>query len=196
MLYDISKVVATELATRGCPLRVVYGPERSNDVGLTDPRIVFERPRAAVDTSGPPRSSKNNPPRRAERLIVGRIRVYASSTADGARVQDHEEQAEQAVDLVIVCLQIALGRARVTGTIGTGGYVPANQLGLDGLETWPGVVYELPITIRRAVYDRSWAGASKSTTSDFGISFTGTCLKLGGFNRLAFNLGFELGDNG
>lgn len=176
MLYEIAKVVATLLQARGCPLPVVYGPERFEDIGLTRPRIVFERPRALVDTSGPPRSSKNNPPRRAERSIVGRVRVYASSTVDGARVQDHEDQAEQAVDLVIVCLQIALARAKVTGSIGTGGYIPANQLGLEGLESWPGVVYELPITIQRAVYDRTWAGDARETTSDFSIAVSGTCV--------------------
>ena len=176
MLYDVAKIVSTELIARGCPLPVVYGPERMADVGLTNPRIVFERPRSLGDAVGPPRCSKNNPPRRAERGIAGTVRVFASSTVDGARVQDHEEQADQAVDLVIVCLQIAAARIITTMTIGAGGYVSAAELGLDGLETWPGVVYELPITIQRAVYDRTWAGDSKSTTDDFSISVSGTCV--------------------
>jgi hypothetical protein len=176
MLYDVAKLVATELAARGCPLRVVYGPERLQDVGLTDARIVFQRPRSASDVTGPPRSSKNNPPRRAERGIAGVIRVYAHSTVDGARVQDHEEQAETTVDLLIVALQIAAAKSVTTLSIGTGGYLPPAQLGVDGLEAWPGVVYELPITVQRAVYDRTWAGASKSTVACTDVSIAGTCV--------------------
>jgi hypothetical protein len=196
MLYEVSKLVETQLENRGCPLRVVYGPERYADVGLTDSRIVFERPRSAGDVTGPPKCSKNNPPRRAERTIAGTIRVFAHSTVAGARVQDHEDIAEQTVDLIIVALQVALASLIVTGTIGSGGYLSEDELSLPELEAWPGVVYELPITIQRAVYDRTWAGSSKETTSTFGISFSGTCLKLGGFSRSAFSLGFELGDDG
>jgi hypothetical protein len=196
MLYDVAKLVATSLASRGCPLPVVYGPERFADVGLTNSRIVFERPRKAVDVTKPPRSSKNNPPRRYERSISGLIRVFAHSNVDGARVQDHEDMAEQAVDLVLVSLEVAIAKMKTTHKIGSGGFVSAADMDLDELESWPGVVYELPITIQRAVYDRTWAGASKETTSTFGISFSGTCLKLGGFSRSAFSLGFELGDNG
>jgi hypothetical protein len=176
MLYSVSQIVATELALRGCPLRVVYGPERLQDVGLTDSRIVFQRPRSASDVTGPPKSSKGNPPRRAERAISGVVRIYGHSTADGARVQDHEDVAEQAVDLVIVTLQVAVARLVTTATIGTGGYLPAAELQLAGLEAWPGVVYELPITIQRAVFDRTWAGDAKSTTDTYSMTVSGTCV--------------------
>lgn len=175
MFYDLSRYVATELVTRGCPLRVVYGPERMRDVGLTDPRIVFERARRGSEPVLPPRSSKNNPPRRADREIAGVVRVFGHSTVDGARTQDHEALADQAVDLVIVALQIAAAKMITTVSIGAGGYVPVSDLDLE-LEAWPGVVYELPITIRRAVYDRTWAGASKATTDVYSHAVTGTCV--------------------
>jgi hypothetical protein len=176
MLYSVSQIVATELALRGCPLRVVYGPERFSDVGFTDARIVFERPRESGDVVGPPRSSKGNPPRRAERGIAGVVRVYAHSTVDGARVQDHEGQAEQAVDLLIVALQIAAARSVTTLSIGAGGYLSAQALEVDGLEAWPGVVYELAITVQRAVFDRTWAGDAKSTTDTYSMTVSGTCV--------------------
>lgn len=176
MLYDVAKIVSTELIARGCPLKVIYGPERLQDVGLTDSRIVIERPRPGSDPVLPPRASKLNPPRRAEREIAGVVRVYGHSTLAGARVQDHEEIADQAVDLVIVCLQIAAARLETTMSVGAGGYLSASDVDLEELESWPGVVYELPMSIRRAVYDRTWAGEAKSTTDDFSIAVSGTCV--------------------
>ena len=176
MLYEVSRLVETELQSRGCPIPVVYGPERAEDLALVRSRIVFERPRAGGDVVGPPRVSKTNPPRRAERGVQGIVRVFAHSTVAGARVQDHEEIAEQAVDLVIVSLQIAAAKMETTFGIGGGGYLSASVLGLDGLTTWPGVVYELTITLQRGVFDRTWVGAGKGTSEITGVAVVGTCV--------------------
>lgn len=167
MIYDVAKIIATEIAARGCPLPVVYGPERMPSGA--ESRIVIERPRSLGDTTGPPRVTKNNPPRRAERKIVGKVRVYARSTVDGARVNEHEALADQAVDLVIVAFEIAVARLRLaTATIGAGGFVDD-----PAAEAWAGVTYEFPITVQRSVFDRTWAGASKDTIALTGNAITG-----------------------
>lgn len=175
MLYEISRHVATEIAARSCPVPVIYGPEPAADLALVRSRIVFERPRSAGDTVGPPRAQKHNPSRRAERGITGRVRIYAHSTADGARVQDHEEIAEHCADLVVVALQIACARELTTARITSSGYVAPAALEIPELRVWPGVVYELAIIVQRGVFDRTWALEAKATQSEFSIATSGVC---------------------
>jgi hypothetical protein len=176
VLYDVAKIITTELEARGCPLPIVYGPESADDAALVRSRIVIERSRPSTDTVGPPRTHKLNPPRRAERGIAGRVRIYAHSTVVGARVQDHEEVAEQAADLVIVALQIAVARLETTAKITASGYVPASALAIGpDASVWPGVVYDLSVVVQRGVFDRTWALEAKDTQSDFSITTSGVC---------------------
>jgi len=174
MLYAISKDVETELTARGCPLPVIYGPEPVADLALVRSRIVIERPRESGDTIGPPRAHKHNPRRAAERGIAARVRIYAHATVEGARVQDHESVAEQAAGLIVVALQIAIARQKTTAAFSSSGYVAPAALEIPELRVWPGVVYEIDLTVQRGVFDRTWAGASKDT-NEFSITTSGTC---------------------
>ena len=172
MLYDAMQIVETELESRGCPMPIIYGPERSQDVSLVRSRIVFERPRESGDEVSPPRQMQKNPPRRAERGLACVCRVFAHSTLDGARVQDHEALADQTIDLVVVALQIAAARLSTTMRIGAGGFVDYDVETM----TAPGVVYELEFTIQRGVFDRTWADEARAENADFTIQTAGTCV--------------------
>jgi len=176
MLYEIARAVATRVHSKGCPLPVVYGPEPVQDVALTKSRIVFERPRDALsDVVSAPRTQRMNPPLRGELGIAGVVRIYAQSTVDGARVQDHEEVALAAVDQVIVALQAVVGGMRTTHAISQAGLVSAATLALPELRCWPGVVYEIHFTAQHGVRDTTWAGDAKATQSSWSIETTGTC---------------------
>lgn len=176
MLYDIAQIVQTELQSRGCPLPVTYGPERARDSAFVQSRVVFSRDRAQSESVGPPRTQRLNPPRRAERSLAGVVRVYAHSTVDGARVQDHERIADAAVDLIIVALQHAAAELRIPIVCGSGGFVGADDLDVAGGSTWAGVVYEMAISCQRAVYDRTWVGEARDEITDFSIVTSGTCV--------------------
>lgn len=177
MIAYVAKLVATAIASRSCPVPVAYA-KRLPAYGET--QIVFSRPRAKVDISGPPATTKTNPPRRAQRGIVGTVRVYARSTLAGARTEDHEDLADQIVDFLIVALQSAAATIKTTMSIGAGGFLTPAELEREGLEAWPGVVYELPITVQRGVFDRTWEGeaavAAKPTTPCTNVEITGACV--------------------
>jgi len=176
MIYRVSKIIATEVADRGCPLPVVYGPERLQSVAYADSRIVIERPRSATaDTVFATRTTKHNPRRRAERSIAAVARVVARSTVDGARVQDHEELADNTADAIIVALQRAAAQLDTTIRIEESGLLSEDDLDATGLEAWSGVVYEIQFTVQRGVYDRTWVGADHTEIEGFEITTSGAC---------------------
>lgn len=180
MIYEISREVAAELVTRGCPLPVVYGPERVNAGALTRSRIVFERDRQGGDAVKAPPSrvqrtaTVNSTPTRAP-IVLARalgviVRVWASSTVAGAAVQDHEAEAEAAADQVLVALRKAIAVRHTLWGVTSARYLDAASLAaagirVDGLESWPGVVYELRLTIDRGVFDSVWSGAGAETVT-------------------------------
>lgn len=176
MLYALARIAETELQLRGCPVRVMYGPERMQDTALTDTRIVFQRSRRARDRISSPSSSKLNPSRRAERELDALVQVIARSSLDGAQLHDHEELADQIVDMLIVVLQIAAARSKTTVALNGGSFLSTQALALEGMESWPGVVYELTFSVQRGVFDRSWAGDAKGTVACDNIVTTGTCV--------------------
>lgn len=156
MIYEITKELATKLSARQVPWRVIYGPERTQTVVPVDPRIVVSRDRKGGDEF-PGFRSLHRPPSRGLRRLGVSVRVFAQSTVAGARVQDHERLGDAAVDQVQAALY-EIGKIRKTElTLVSGRYLDAAELELEGLLTWPGVVYELRFTVDRNVVDRDWA---------------------------------------
>jgi hypothetical protein len=173
VLFEIHRHVRTHLAARGCPLRVVYGPERLADSGLTDSRIVIERERGSGDSIRPPKSTTKNPHRRAERGLAGVVRIFAKSSTPGARIEDHETVCEQAVDMIIIALQHAAAKEDTRIAVESSGYLSADDSNVPSVETWPGVVYEISIELARGVFDRTWAGNANAEQSEFTVSTAG-----------------------
>jgi len=176
MIYDVAKIVAEELAARDCPLRVIYGPERLSDVSLTDSRIVIERVRGRSDSYVAPRSGRNNPPRRADCLVAGTATIYARSGVAGARIEEHEAIADQAADLVYVALKTAANQLLTTVEVISAGLLSAADLGLDDLESWPAVVYEIGFSFRRGVNDLIWDTDSRPVQTEFTVETIGVCI--------------------
>jgi len=159
MLYTITQELKTALAAKGCPVPVVYGPERSG--GLIGQRIVVERDRQSGDQFTGPRSQQRNPGLVDVRAIGSVLRVYAQSGVAGANVWDHERVADQVIDLVTVALRRIVSARKTLWRIGAAKLLSSDELELRGLKTWPGVVYELRFQIDRGVFDYTWTGDAK-----------------------------------
>jgi hypothetical protein len=174
MIYEIAKEIATELATKGCPYRVVYGPERGAQT-VASPRFVVERNRDATDDILSPRSRPVNPRMVALRVLACRCRVFAKSNLAGAGVHDHERVADQMVDRFTVALNKAVRVRCTTYRVTRAKLLGADELGLYGLETWPGVVYTIEFEIDRGVYDTNWAEevAEEFSLVEGSLTFTG-----------------------
>jgi len=159
VIYEIHKEVATELKAQGCPLPVVYGPERQGlGAALPASRIVFERDRSRGDVAKPGKARTSNPRMVAARAMGAVCRIYAQSTLTGAAGHDHERLADQAVDLVTVALHKVIGRRQTEWAISSAKLLSREELALRGLEVWPGVVYEMRFAVDRGVFDATWAG--------------------------------------
>lgn len=165
MLHAISLQLATALQARGCPVPVVYGPERPSDAALNKPRIVLQYDREKGDSHSGPRSQTVNPRQVFTRTKGCVCRIFAQSTLEGAGVWNHERDADQIADHVQICLASILPR-RNTLWLPTGGkFLNKQELQMLDLEAWPGVVYEFAFQFDRGVLDVTWRTPTQSAGS-------------------------------
>ena len=170
MLYEISKEISTALQAKGVPFAVVYGPER-DPASVNETRVVIERDRRATDEFAAPTGRPLNPRLFAVRWQAVQIWIYAQSTLDGARIEDHEAVAEQLVDKTYVALVKCVAAGKRGGAVEqhnalriTSAHVlGADELRLLGLEAWQGVIYEISCAIDRAVVDTTWTAEAPAT---------------------------------
>lgn len=158
MIYEIAKELHVELRAKKVPFRVVYGPERKDDVGLTDTRIVLERDRQTGDQPGPPRSQHKNPSLAGVRGVGVVLRIFARANVSGANVWDHERLADAIVDKAWVALRKIATRRRTIWNITSAKLLSREELEQRSLEQWPGAVYEMRFTVDRGVLDTDWQG--------------------------------------
>lgn len=183
VIYEIHKEVATELKAQGCPLPVVYGPERQGvgtALGVT--RVVIERDRSRGDVPKPGRARTFNPRMVAIRSMGAVCRIYARSTLTGAAGHDHERLADQAVDQITIALYKVVGRRQSEWSVSSAKLLTVEELALRGLEVWPGVVYEMRFAVDRAVFDATWtdeAAEELAVADDLIVSTTKVSLANG-----------------
>lgn len=161
MIYELTQRVATEMTAKSCPFPVLYGPERMAPSAINSTRVVIMRDRQGSEAVDAPRTQQRNPKAVMMRGIPGVLRVYATSTVAGAAVQDHEDLADQIVDLLLVAIRKVVTTAKTMWRIVSAGLLSAEALQLIGLETWPGVVYEMKFVVDRGVMDAPYTGEPK-----------------------------------
>jgi hypothetical protein len=154
MIYRMACDLAERLADRKYPVAFAYGPERISREGPFDHLVTVARDRELGDGNpeAPIGSARNARYTAARRLGVV-IRVFAASTVEGARINEHEWACDQIVDAVVVELYKWAKEAKA-GPIEfrSARYVDVSQL--DVGDQRPGVVYELRIGVNRGVYDK------------------------------------------
>ena len=157
MIYEISTEVAAYIAAQGCPVPVVYGNTRGSV--LTDQRIEISRgygfPDRIEAASG---HRPANPTIRSIRSLAALVRIYAKSSSDGARIEDHERQAESIADQVQVAIASVVTQRKNSYRFTSAGFLDDGQKEAEGITQWPGVIYEMRFEVDRGVYRTTWAG--------------------------------------
>jgi len=171
MLYMLAQDIGGLLQARKFPLEVLYGPERlqrvaSGGYALT---LVLERDSLAGDQIRAPQGAQENPRRHNIRDQGCVARMWAQSTLPGARRCDHEYLCDQLVDGFTVELARWASHTRAVGTaITSAKYMGPTEVNAAaslqfGLESWPGVAYEVRFTLPRGVYGLDFEGEAQET---------------------------------
>lgn len=176
MIYSLTQSLITELSAFGCPIPVIYGPERPGQRALGT-RIVIERDRSQVEGYKAPVSRPVNAKMVMARDVKVQIRVYSQSTVEGAMVHDHEALADAIANAVVSILHRIVQEAKQRVVWIDGRMLPASEIERDGLQTWPGVVYEIKLSVDDAVCEyKDWTdtlvarlGLDEAT---LGVTFT------------------------
>ncbi len=157
----MSQWVGASLAARKYPVRVEYGPESTVRVAPQSV-IVIDRDRDASETIGAAHGVQRNVKKVLGRALPCRALVFACSTEEGARVQEHEHECDRYVDGLLSALEEWTTRAQTAVTYGGARFAKSGD-GVEGVElqTWPGVVYLVTFAIGRGVYARDYTGAGQ-----------------------------------
>lgn len=167
MIYELSRDLEAMLRARSYPYRVHYGPNIAQQAQRQshDPRIIVERARGQSDTVRAPQGNRPNARAKYVRELAAQITIYAKSSLPGARVSDHERECERIIDAVIV----ALYNWGAEGRAGAIGYTSAQYLTAadrDDVESWPGVVYVLQISVPRGVSELTYTREASGTPGE------------------------------
>lgn len=152
MIREIGVELKTELQRQLVPFEVVYRDVAQQTTWGRN-RIVVER--IAKEEVGSPRVTSVNPKRLYLRNILGKITIYAQSTAAGAKDFEHERVADNAVDAVLCALKLIAARRRQGLKIGRSEQVKVADL--DKSEVAGGTKHEIEFAVERAVSKRTWA---------------------------------------
>lgn len=167
MLGAIRAGLEAKLRARGVPTRVEYGPvEPARLLELRDVVVVEHDP--AGDSLGGPRSvgPKRNPRVRFVRAVGVVVRVFAASTKDGARRQEHEDRLHLLLDQVQVALDDVLR--------GDGHWVwRQTRAAFESLEVGrTGAEYAMHLEVERSVVDTPWDQSAVPIGTIAGINST------------------------
>jgi hypothetical protein len=169
VIYEFGRDIEAALRARKFPIRVEYGPDRSNVAGFPSLRVLLQRDRTQSDAFDPAKGAQRNPHKRGVRSLSTVFTIYASSSLRGAHVGDHERLCEQVVDALWIAI-LEWGVATQAGFIPvlSGGYASAQKL--ETGEVWPGVVYELRIRVPRGVNVLDYKGAAEPEHAVIGFT--------------------------
>lgn len=155
MIYGLSRDIEAALKARNYPVRVTYGPERlSRSPHAGQALIVFERDRETGDGVRPTKGSSSNPKGMRIRDLGVIVTVYASSSAPGARVHEHEHACDQIVDALVVALDDWFQEGRTGQLVATyteSRMMNASEFEAEEMRAWPGCAYLLRFDLPRGV---------------------------------------------
>ncbi len=174
MIYGMSRWVGESLAARKYPVRVEYGPEQTGRVAPQSV-IVIDRDRDGSETIAAAPGTKLNPKKVLGRHLPCRALVFACSTLDGARREEHEHECDRFVDALLASLDEWATRAKSAVEFKSARFAKTAD-GVEGVElqTWPGVVYLVQFAIGRGVYAREYTGAGRPESAVAAAGFPGT----------------------
>jgi hypothetical protein len=172
VIHEIGVELAASLASRGCPFRVVDGPEETGTSTFARERIVIEHDDS--DSFGPVISQHRNPMQCAVRVVGAKITIYAQSPSVGATKWEHVRRVEHVLDLVICSLREVCVARRQGLSLAAGRLLQPEDLAASPAQG--GAVYELRFGVERGIADTKWTGESRpeATVGPGGITIVGT----------------------
>lgn len=168
MIREIGVEVRAYLASQGCPVAVVDGPEPSNTTTFARERIVCERIVDAGEAVVAAPSQRRNPRMVAARRIGGRLTVYAQEPKAGALEFEHIRRVDRIVDMVLVGLEKSLTARKTPFELGPGKLVLPGDLKASASQS--GAVYEIQFSFLRAVEVVTWAGSEPTEVQMGGLT--------------------------
>ncbi len=171
---EICKWLGAHLRSRKCPFKVRYAPERT-DRGNYDPAILVMRDRETSEKIETAHGTQKNGRKMRTRRIPVKIKVFAKSSLDGARLEEHEELADYLVDMLVTALETWSTSERGGGIeYGEMAFMTADEVAdetrsEDKAEGWPGVVFVMRFTIGRGVVERDYLKQVRPTAALTGI---------------------------
>ncbi len=154
MIHGLAKDVEAALKARHYPVEVKYGPERLSRVPRAGQCLItFERDRESGDGVRASKGSASNPKSMRIRDLGVIVTVYASSSAPGARVHEHEHVCDQFVDALIVELDnwFVEGKTGQLCLYTESRMMNAAEFEADEMRAWSGCAYRLRFDLPRGV---------------------------------------------
>src|SRR5678816_1241544 len=146
MIHEVGVDIDVKLKAKKCPLRVVTGPEKTEQL-YSHERIVIQRDFDAGDSFIPARSQGKNPMQTNVRNIGAKVRIYAKAASAGAMFFEHERRAEHVLDLFLVALYQVAAERRNGYALKSGRFIKPEDVPSDRtVSEFPGAVYELALS--------------------------------------------------
>ena len=166
MIYAMTRDVSALLTERKYPVRVEYGPEQTARVAPHSV-IVIERDKQADETIEAAHGLNRNAKKVLARYLPCVAKIYACSTQEGARVNEHEHECDRFVDALLGALYRWAKEAQAEVKIKGARFLPDAE-SVD-VATWPGVVYQLTFAVGRGVFVRDYTGAGAAELAPAGV---------------------------
>lgn len=167
MIHEVGVDLGTYLKSKGCPFKVIDGPEFRPTTTFARERIVIEHDPAG-DSFGARRQADKNPRTWMTRNTGVKITIYAKHPNTGSTYWEHIRRAEQVLDQVLVGINVVAKQRANLCTFKSGKFVLPPDL--KDSETPGGAVYELLLTFDRGVAERNW-DMSADPTAEVGDGF-------------------------
>lgn len=172
MLREVAKELTARLASQGCRIEVLVGPEATKTTTPARERIVIQHD--GSDTFGAGFGVQRNPKTPITRTVSAKATIYAKSESAQATPWEHERRAEAILDQVLTGLRYVCALRKQWVEFRGGAFTTAQDL--EGSEVRAGAVYELTFAVSRGVMDRKFDGAAapQATIGPGGVSIRST----------------------
>jgi hypothetical protein len=167
MMGALFLALRTALAAKGVPYELSYGPPNVPiKTGAT--RLAMWSDTETGDSLSGPKGNQGNPRKTATITIGVVFWIFAQSTTPGAQRFDHEDIARRLAEQVIVETKRVIFKAGALHRVSKLGFVTDAKVS-DG---WPGVVYEIRMSVEQPILDRSWLGDAAPEATDWSATTT------------------------
>jgi len=155
MLHKLSLDVAARLKEVRCPVDVSYNPTRPTPI-VSKNAIVFSLDSDTGDSFMDPSLCRTTEKPLFAIKVGCKFRVFAKTYKAAGAVWEHEKLAFQvAMSTLCAIRHVLMGKASYV--LGSKiGFLTQDQLKLEGLEAWPGVVYEVCFGLPTTIFERTW----------------------------------------